>query len=209
MNKFKIAYVDEDDVDIRRFQRFSRNYFDVVPIKPDKQLEITAQEILSSHVDAVIADFDLAEQDESIHYNGANLISYILEQRENYPVFILTSYEDDAVLKGDDVNIVYEKSEMGDGEKFLERVKTQIEKYYHKLDEDEKRLVQLIEESRKRKLNAFEDEEIIKLDSVIERALDKRSTIPDHIRQRKHSDELLEILKKVDDLEKKLGAGDE
>lgn len=38
---------------------------------------------------------------------------------------------------------------MDEGEQFLERVKAQIEKYKHKLEADEKRLLELIAESKK------------------------------------------------------------
>ncbi|MBK7379261.1 MAG: hypothetical protein IPJ03_09670 [Ignavibacteriales bacterium] len=204
MSKYKVAFIDESDIDIRKFQRFARNYFEVIPIKPSKEKEATASTILESHVDAIIVDFDLSEQDASIHYNGADLVSLILEERELFPVFILTSYEDDAVSKGEDVNIVYEKSEMVNGEKFLERVKAQIEKYYFKLEESEKRLLALIEESKKRKLDALEEDEIMKLDSLIEKALDKKSPLPNKIRKATESSDLSELLKKVDELANKL-----
>jgi hypothetical protein len=205
MPKYRVAYIDESEPDIRKFQRFASNYFDIIPFKPNKEKEISAKEILESHVDAVVADFELSEQDVTIHYNGADLLGLILQERESFPVFILTSYEEDAVSKGDDVNIVYEKVEMAEGEKFLERVKSQIEKYYHRLDEAEKRLLELIGESRKRPLDAFEEDEIFKLDALIEKALDKKSQIPDKIRQRNETGDLSELLKKVDELAKKLG----
>jgi hypothetical protein len=204
MSKYKVAYIDESDVDIRRFQRFARNYFEVFPLKPNKKKEITIEEILDCHVDAIIADFDLSEQDETIHYNGADLVNLILEVREQFPVFILTSYEDDAVSKGEDVNIVYEKSEMSNGEKFLERVKNQIEKYQHRIEDAEKKLLALIEDSKKRKLDAAEEEEIIKLDSLIEKALDKKTQIPEIIKHRNEAEDLSKLLKKVDELTKKL-----
>jgi hypothetical protein len=205
MTKFRVAYVDESDSDIRKFQRFSRNFFDVIPIKPAIAKETTLSHILENQVDAVIADFDLSEQDPLIHYNGADLVSLLLEERESFPVFILTSYEDDAVSKGDDVNIVYEKSEMADGEKFLERVKTQIEKYYHRLEMAEKRLLELIEKSKTNKLDALEEEEVHKLDSLIEKALDKKYPIPDKMKQDEKIDDLSNLLSKVDELVKKLG----
>lgn len=204
MAKFKVAYIDESAADVRRFQRFARNYFEVIPFKPKADKDATVNEIIESHVDALIADFDLSEQDSTIHYSGADLVSALLEEKELFPVFILTSFEDDAVAQGDDVNIVYEKSEMANGEKFLERVKTQIEKYHHKIDEAEKRILELIKISKERKLDAFEEEELIKWDALVERTLDKKSQIPDIIRQRKETDDLVDLLKKVDDLTNKL-----
>ncbi|MFN8251187.1 MAG: hypothetical protein U0V75_04835 [Ferruginibacter sp.] len=204
MAKYRVAYIDESDVDIRKFQRFARNYFDVTAFKPNRIKEVTVSNILESHVDAVIADFDLSEQNETIHYTGADIVSLILEAREMFPVFILTSYEDDAVSQGEDVNIVYEKSEMANGEKFLERVKTQIEKYYNKLDEAEKRLLNLIEKGKTAKLDAQEEKEIAELDSLIEKSLDKKIIIPDKIKNASEEDKLGDLLKKVDELAKKL-----
>ena len=204
MSKYKIAYIDESDVDIRKFQRFARNYFEVIPVKPNREKEITAATILESHIDAVIADFDLSEQDETIHYTGADLVSLILEERELFPVFILTSYEDDAISKGEDVNIVYEKSEMANGEKFLERVKTQIEKYYNKLNEAEIRLLALIEKGKAAKLDAQEEAELEELDSLIEKSLNKKIIIPDKIKKDTEEDKLGDLLKKVDELANKL-----
>ena len=207
--KFKIAYIDEDQSDTRRFQRFSYNYFDVIPIIPKDSIDDTCNEILESHVDAIISDFDFAEQLSTVHYDGTDLVSLFLKKREGFPVFILTSYEDDAISKGEDVNIIYEKKEIDEGEKFLERVKAQIEKYKHKLESDEKRLLELIAESRIRELDAVELEEFMELDSKIEKALDKESRISNILRDNKEASELSELLKKVEELAISLGKKDE
>jgi len=204
MAKYKIAYIDESQEDIRRFQRFSYNYFDVVPFIPKASIEDTCNEIIESHVDALVSDFEFSEKLSTVHYDGTNLVSLFLKKRENFPVFILTSFEDDAISKGEDVNIIYEKKEMDNGEMFLERVKAQIEKYKHKLEAEENRLLELIAESKKRKLNDAEIEELSELDSKIEKALDKESRIPNILRNDKEASDLSELLKKVDELAKKL-----
>jgi len=207
--KYKIAYIDEDQTDIRRFQRFSFNYFDIIPIIPKDSIEDTCQEILEHHVDAIISDFDFAEQLTTVHYDGTDLVSLFLKKREGFPVFILTSYEEDAISKGEDVNIIYEKKEMDEGEMFLERVKAQIEKYRHKLEMDETRLLELIAQSKKRRLDAVEMEELSELDSKIEKSLDKESRITNLLRDDKEASELSELLKKVDELAKSLGHNNE
>lgn len=207
MTKYKIAYIDESEADIRRFQRFSYNYFEVIPFIPKDTIEETCNDILESHVDAIVSDFEFSEQLSTVHYDGTNLVSEFLKKRENFPVFILTSFEDDAISKGEDVNIIYEKKEMDEGEKgekFLERVKAQIEKYKHKLEAEENRLLELIAESKKRKLDAFEKQELAELDSKIEKALDKESQIPNILKDDNEANELSELLKMVDELAKKL-----
>lgn len=207
--KYKIAYIDEDESDTRRFQRFSYNFFDVVPIIPKDCIEDTCNEILENHVDAIVSDFDFAEQLSTVHYDGTDLVSLFLKKREGFPVFILTSYEDDAISKGEDVNIIYEKKEMDEGEQFLERIKAQIEKHKHRLETDENRLLALISESKKRKLDAVERDELAELDSKIEKTLDKESRISNILRDDKEASELSELLKKVDELAKSLGEKDE
>ena len=203
MSKYKVAYIDEDESDTRKFQRFSFNYFDVIPFIPKDSIEETCNDILESHVEAIISDFDFAEQLSTVHYDGTDLVSLFLKKRENFPVFILTSY-DDAISKGEDVNIIYEKKEMDEGEMFLQRVKAQIEKYKYKLEGEENRLLELIAESKKRKLDASEREELAELDSKIEKALDKESRIPNILRDDKEASDLSELLKKVDELAIKL-----
>lgn len=209
MTKYRIAYIDESDADIRRFQRFTYNFFDVVPIIPKVSIIDTCNEILENHVDALISDFEFSEQLSTIHYDGTDLVSQFLKKRENFPVFILTSYEDDAISKGEDVNIIYEKKEMDEGQKFLDRIKAQIEKYKHRLEEDENRLLHLISESKKRILDAVEIDELKVLDSKIEKALDKESHISNILRDDKEAHDLSALLKKVDLLTKKLDENDD
>ena len=209
MTKYRVAYIDESDSDIRRFQRFSYNYFEVAPFIPKESIEETCDDILDAHVDALISDFEFSEQLSTVHYDGTDLVSLFLKKRENFPVFILTSYENDAISKGEDVNIIYEKKEMDEGQKFLDRIKAQIEKYKHKLEEDENRLLFLISESKKRILDALEIDELKNLDSKIENTLDKEGQIPNILRNDKEAHDLSELLKKVDLLTKKLEDNDD
>ncbi len=97
---------------------------------------------------------------------------------------------------------------MDEGQKFLDRIKAQIEKYKHKLEEDENRLLFLITESKKRHLDAVEIDELKLLDSKIEKALDKEGHIPNILRDDKEAHDLSELLKKVDLLTKKLEDND-
>ena len=71
----------------------------------------------------------LSEEDPTVHYNGSDVIKEILNIRKDFPVFILTSFEDDAIDKGFDVNIVYEKKEIQESPKFFEKVIIQIKKH--------------------------------------------------------------------------------
>ena len=50
MTKYRIAYIDESDSDIRRFQRFSYNFFEVVPFIPKESIEETCNVMTSLKV---------------------------------------------------------------------------------------------------------------------------------------------------------------
>lgn len=206
MSQYKIAYIDESEADIRRFQRFTYNEFEVVPIIPKDSIEDTCTEILDNHVDAIVSDFEFSEQLSTVHYDGTELVSLFLRKREGFPVFILTSYEDDAILKGDDVNIIYEKKELDGGKLFLDRIKAQIDKYKHRLVVAENRIIELINISKERRLDAFETQELAELDSKIEKALDKESQIPNILRDGEEAQNLSNLLNEVDKLIKKLGS---
>lgn len=212
---YRIAYVDESLSDIRKFQRYADGFFEVIGIEPSPEIDITIEEILENKVDALVADFDLKEQNRSITYYGTDLVVKFLEKRRNFPIFIFTSHEDDALERGDDVNIIYEKSiqyfnNLDDtlppikNNKLLEKVKFQIDKYQFKIAQSEERLLELLEKSKNGTIDSIEEEEILQLDSEIEKSLDGGSIIPNLIKNRNEYSKLTELLIKVDLLAKKI-----
>ena len=214
MSNYKIAYIDESKEEIEKFQRFCYPTIEVIPIIPLPSIVETCSLIIESHIDAVVSDFEFSEQASDIKYDGTDLISLFLSKRDGFPVFIFTSYEDEAVRKSDDVNIIYEKGEkyltdssgnITKNEKLIERIRLQIEKYKYRQEANEKRLLELIKESKIRSLNAIEIDELAELDSKIEKSLDKESRISNILRDEKEKSELSQLLKMVDDLTKKLG----
>jgi hypothetical protein len=216
MSKFKVAYIDEVEEDIREFQRFADDFFEIIPILPVGGLDDLHELILENHVDAVVVDHNLIEYDttHTINYEGNDVINKILETQNDFPVFVLTSYDEEAIDKNEDAKIVFEKKIMfaskeqpeafEAGIKFKKLINIQIEKYRSRITDWDNKLLALIEKSKKEKLDAFEEAEAIRLDSLIEKALDKKAQIPDVLREQIKSDELSELLKKVDDLTKKL-----
>jgi len=216
MNKFKVAYIDEVPEDLREFQRFANDFFEIIAIQAFGELDDLHALLLENHVDAVVVDHKLIEYDKTntVNYEGNDVVNKILETQNGFPVFVLTTYDEEAIDKNDDAKIVFEKKimfaskEQPDafeaGVKFKKLIQKQIEKYKSRVEEWENKLIDLINKSKKQKLDAFEEAELIRLDSLIEKALDKKTQIPDVLRESFKSDELSELLKKVDDLAKKL-----
>lgn len=222
---FRILFIDEEQDDIDSFKDYIEEKdidgdFEVISTFPLGDLDEMLDEIWSHHVDAVITDFMLNEIKENIDYNvpynGVELVRHIVSKREDFPCFVMTAFDDDAVGQSEDVNIVYIKGILHGTEKetkakatFLDRVKNQILHYRTKLENAESRLLELIQKSEKQDLDASEEEEMIYLDGLIEKSLDKESVIPKIIKEKKESDSLSDLLAKVDSLTKRLGGDGE
>jgi DNA-binding NarL/FixJ family response regulator len=217
---YRLLFIDEEKDDIDDFKDYIEEkdldgVFEVIAINPLEDLETMMEKVMSLHPDAVVTDFMLNEIKTSITYNvpytGTELISAISSQRENFPCFVMTSFDDRAVGESEDVNTVYIKGILHGTEKetkakanFLDRIKNQIIHYRAKIENAEKRLLELIEKNKTEKLSAPEEEELIDLDSIIERALDKRFKVTKIAKQGVESESLKELLAEVDALVKKL-----
>jgi len=201
---YKVAYIDEVDVDIRSFKRSvflrANTKFEVIVVKPKDDIDETVKEILSSSVDAVVSDFKLSEEAPTVHYNGSDIIKAILKIREDFPVFILTSFEQDAEDKGSDVNIVYEKVEVQESPKFFDKVVLQIKKHKAKIESAEIRIIELKKQQQYSSLTMSEEQELLDLDSIVSKSLDKRGFIKEDIRVSSNTDRLQELIKKADDI---------
>ncbi len=82
MEKHKIAYIDENQRDIRTFQRQVHEILEVLEFLPKSNLDDFVEELLTSGAEAIVADFRLNEYrlDEQvpINYDGTDLIKKVL-----------------------------------------------------------------------------------------------------------------------------------
>ncbi|MDX2306420.1 MAG: hypothetical protein NW226_26665 [Microscillaceae bacterium] len=205
MSKYTIAYIDEFDQDTKQFQRYADQDFEIIPLLPTENIDDLIAQILESEVDAVIIDFDLTERNSNIQYKGDEVVRKILEIREDFPVFIFTSFDEQAIQQNDDVNMVYEKDVMSEPElnkkiKFKERVKKQIEHYKQKFEDRKKRLQELNEIKLTKTLTAYEEEELIELDDFIERYVSKKNKTPKKLKYREGSEQLSELIKNTEEI---------
>lgn len=201
----KIIYIDDDGKDTRRVQYQLYKFFTVEPVKPLPELEELINQVFSLNPDAAIVDFRLSELDSQVHYDGYAVVHHILEKREYFPVFLLTSHQDKAFVEVDDVNIVYEKGELFDGKSnFPLRVVNQVKKYHARLQSSENRILELIDIQKQRALTLEEEEELITLDSFIEKSLYKPGSVPDTLKYVSNEQRVRELLKEVNSMVEKL-----
>lgn len=210
MSKYKILYVDEVDSERRRFKTYIHNNdvdkeFTTIAPEIDYELEIFVEKTLNENYDAIITDHKLNEENSNIQFDGIDLVEAILKKRIDFPCFILTSFDDEAVRDGDDVNIVYIKGLMESDEekeghkaKFIDKIKNQIKHHRKKIDNTKVELEQLI---KKDYLNASDEARLLELDTYLEKVTNAPSSLPSHL---KSTHNLSELHKMIDNTEKLL-----
>jgi len=217
---YRILFIDEEQETFDYFRDYVENsstkdQIEVITLFPLDSKENTIEAIFKINPDAVITDFMLNDIKEDIFYNvpynGVELMESLLAIREDFPFFVLTSFDDLAVSQSDDVNKVYiknilhnDKEESKAKAKFLDRVLNQIIHYKSKLQNSQKELLELIELRNLGKATIDDEEKIIKLDHFLELSIDKRSSIPEKYKTLSNFDRLGKILDKVDILLKKV-----
>jgi hypothetical protein len=209
LKKYKILYVDEVDSERRRFKTYIYNNdinqeFTTIAPEIDFELEVFLEKILSENYDAIISDHKLNEENSNIQFDGIDLIEAILKRRIDFPCFILTSYDDEAVRDGDDVNIVYIKGLMESDEereghkaKFIDKIENQIKHHRKKIENARTELLRLISLVD---LNASEEARLIELDTYLEKTTHTQSSIPLHLKSTHNLDELHKMINNTDKL---------
>ncbi|WP_290012110.1 hypothetical protein [Proteus terrae] len=220
---YKILFIDEEDDAIDDFKDYAdetttSEQILVVAEFPQPTLEEMIQTIIKINPDAIITDFMLNEKKTSIkygvEYNGIDLVKNFTSKRDDFPCFVMTSFDDDAVKESDDVNIVYIKeilhSEKSSNVKasFLEKVVSQITHYRSRIESYENELKALIELRNNGKANINDENRIIVLDQLLEQSIDRQSSIPIEFKELSNTNRLNEILLKVDNLLSKIKKDD-
>ncbi|SMN01282.1 hypothetical protein SPONL_1903 [uncultured Candidatus Thioglobus sp.] len=211
MGKYKILFVDEVEADIRRFQRYVykndvNKIFELIVKTPESNLDNFLNEIKDEEFDAIITDHKLHEENANISFDGLDLVEAVLDKKINFPCFILTSYDDEAIVDGKDVNIIYIKGLMqADAENnahatFLDKIENQILHYRKRIQDAENELLELVVKSDTQDLNVEDENKLLELDTFIEQSTNKKSSLPKHLKGRKHLDKLHKMIENTDKL---------
>lgn len=217
MSKYKILYVDEVASERRRFQLYihdndSEQNFEVVAPELDDNLNDFLDTIMREHYDAIITDHKLNEENSKIQYDGIELVEAILKCKFSFPCFILTSFDDEAVRDGSDVNIVYIKGLMDSDEeqegykaKFIDKIENQIKHHRKNIQEAQNELVELLSKPYR---DAKDEERLIELDTYIEKTTDTPSAIPAQLKGGNNLAKLHQMIQNTDQLLKELKGKD-
>ena len=173
--KYRIGYVDEDPIQVKKYQRLLEKNFDVLGYEIPKGLskKKLLEQIYDSDIDLLLLDYLMTERGQ-LTYNGDAIARKFEKMKPHFPVLIFTSHSGDAFPAVDNPNTLYEKGSAKKMEHFMEVLKKNIEAYRAFVAKKKKNIDALVSKSRKRKLSATEKDALFN-EQIALQGLDKRS----------------------------------
>lgn len=212
---YKVLFVDEEREQHDHFLDYmdAANDVTVECILPAPSLQEMIQIFDERKPDAIVSDYLLNDIKDDVDYNipytGSELISEYRKHRPNFPCFIITSHDDDAVGDSDDVNLIYVKFLLTGDEsnvkvKFYNKIIEQINKYHNFIIEAQQKLTSLLNKKRAEGLEPTETERLVELDGFLEKSLDTYETLPADMKKSENLDKLSSLVEKIDSLLSKM-----
>lgn len=213
--KYKILFIDEEKRQQDEFADFMDHYQDRVELVcryPLSTKEATISMIDEQHPDAIVSDFKLNDIKDDIKYNvgfdGSELMDAYLDERPGFPCFVLTSFDDEAIYRSHDLNIVYLKRDLhpskDDKITFADRIIQKIVSYQSEITNAQERLNVLMELRRNGQATSKDEQELIELDSFLERSLGQKTQVPAGMKELSNMSRLNELIGKADSILAKL-----
>lgn len=214
---YKVVFIDEEHDQHESFQDYMdavEDLIKVVCIYPEPDLEDMIQKIEEQHPDAIVTDYLLNDMKEDIKYNvaytGVELVHKYRSIRTGFPCFIITSFDNDAVSETDDVNLIYIKHILNNGEEgakahFYDKIREQISKYKLSITSAQSELEMLVQKKDREGLEPYEELRALELDGFLEKALDSHKALPSGMKEMSYMKNMTSMIDKVDELLAKLG----
>jgi len=155
--------------------------------------------IIESRIDAIIVDYKLSSQ-QAIAYTGVSIAQKLSERLCGFPIFILTSYQDDLFVRESfDAYQVFEFARyIGEPLERIElniKIIEQIEKYNREKLSWEEELKTLLPHTGE---SASIDERILMLDSKLEKAIEGKSFLTEKLKRELTFDKVQSLIEKID-----------
>lgn len=158
-NKYKIGYLDEDEIWMALVRNKLSPYFDVNLIGIPIPLEEIWGFIIEKELDALIVDFQLFDSGK-VSYDGGGVVEEITRHNQHFPIIVLTAHENSAFEKLDNVLIIKGKKLINDAAElpnFVKMLDALIRTYKTKLNESQR----IIQELQKKDILSAKEESLL------------------------------------------------
>lgn len=213
---YKVLFIDEEHDQHESFQDYMdavEDMIKVVCVYPEPDLDDMIQKIEDQHPDAIVTDYLLNDIKEDIKYNvaytGVELVHKYRSIRAGFPCFVITSFDNDAVLETDDVNLIYIKHILNNGEEgakahFYDKIREQISKYKTVIASAQDELECLMKKKVEQGLEPHEEIRVVEIDNLLERSLDNHEILPEDIKEPSYMKKMTALIDKADEILSKL-----
>lgn len=164
----RLGYLDEDKGNRNTFFRVFKKDFEVIMLDDNTKLtsaDSVLDEIDRLELDVLAVDFRLADGGW-VSFNGDEVVKKIWEKRRYYPVFMLTSYVNNALEKMDNVFLVNDKDSLSNNESITllkKQISSSVETYHRIVKEKEEQLKLLVEKQKAEVLTDKEEKDLLAL----------------------------------------------
>ena len=179
---YVIAYVDGVEAERESFvtdsylQGENNMIIKAVDPKHKPNVDQMVYHLLDLNIDALVTEYKLSEF-AVVNYSGKDLLDCMLQNRPEFPCFIRTHYEKEAIQEQMDVNMVYKKP----GPYFI-RVMIQIENYRARINDRQNELIALMKIDPDKRTDGQIDQ-ILELDYFLEKSLGGAYAIPKNLKR--------------------------
>ena len=164
----RLGYLDEDKGNRNTFHRVFKKDFEVIMLDDNTRLtsaDMVLNEIDRLELDVLAVDFRLADSGW-VAFNGDEVVRAIWNKRRYFPVFMLTSYVNNALEKMDNVFLVNDKDSLSNNEcisLLKKQISCSVETYHRIVGEKEEQLKQLVEKQKVGELTDKEEKDLFAL----------------------------------------------
>lgn len=164
----RLGYLDENKGNRNTFFRVFKKDFEVIMLDDNTKLtspDSVLDEIDRLELDVLAVDFRLADGGW-VSFNGDEVVKKIWDKRRYYPVFMLTSYVNNALEKMDNVFLVNDKDSLSNNESITllkKQISSSVETYHRIIKEKEEQLKLLVEKQKSEVLTDKEEKDLLAL----------------------------------------------
>lgn len=177
MMKYKIGYIDEDTLEVAKYEKDLRAYFDVIGyyIKKGLPLADLINQVYQSDIDLLMVDYLMVDKG-ILTYNGDEVARAFEEIKPRFPIVIFTHEQNQAFPHVDNPFNICDKAEVKDDtKKFVTKLTKLIEHYKIFVSKRKDLINKLLDKGEKEGLNSEEKHELLQAQLELTN-LDKRST---------------------------------
>lgn len=181
--------------------KYSNYKFEPYEIKVQANIENMINEVIEEKLDCVLVDYKLSSY-EIVDFTGVEFAIKLEEILDNFPIFILTAYEDDLFN-----NKIYNAYQVFNLDRYLSedseivelnfKIIEQVLKRNKEIEQWEKEIEELLPKAG---ISAEIDAQLLALDTKLEKSINAKFAIPEKIKKDLSSNRIEKLLEKIDKL---------